>query len=341
MHKEIGIDLGSMNMSVSTAEEGIIARAPSYAAITREASPRLCSVGDDAIRAEKDAPETFRLIRPLQKGLVADDEATRYMLSHLIRMTCGNLIIHPRVILGIPFNLTEEQENVLEWTANHAGARETFLVYSPVAALAGMEIQRDAAVLIVDIGASQTSIMLTGGARILYKNTVTVGGDSFDAAIANYLNREKKIRISGRQAEIVKKKIGSVWISREDRYADIRGRDAVSGESVPVRVTSREMFDALEEPMAALLAAVCEAIAQIPTRYVGDIFHRGILLCGGGSLLDGLDKMISGVTGVNARVVQYPSDVVGIGLGRILSELPTSMKNEKLNISMRYLRAGI
>ena len=101
------------------------------------------------------------------------------------------------------------------------------------------------------------------------------------------------------------------------------------------------MFDALEEPMAALLAAVCEAIANIPTRYVGEIFYRGILLCGGGCLLDGLDKMISGVTGVNARVVQNPMDVTAIGLGRILSELPTSMKNEKLNISVRYLRTGV
>lgn len=341
MHKEIGIDLGSMNMAVSTAEEGIIARAPSVIAITREESPRLHSVGEDAIRAEKDSPDTLRVIRPLQKGLVADDEATRLMLSHLIHMTCGNLIIHPRVILGIPFNLSEEQENVLEWTANHAGARETFLVYSPIAALAGMEIPRDAAVLIVDIGASQTSIMLTGGARILYKNTVPVGGDSFDAAIAGYLNREKKIRIYSRHAETVKKKIGSVWINREDRHIDILGRDPVTHESVPVRVSSHEMFDALEEPMSALLAAVCEAINQIPSRYVADIFHRGILLCGGGSLLDGLDKMIAGVTGVNARVVQNPTDVVSIGLGRILSELPTSMKNEKLNISMRYLRTGI
>ena len=132
-----------------------------------------------------------------------------------------------------------------------------------------------------------------------------------------------------------------MWIHREERHVDLRGRDLVSGESVPLRVTSHEMFDALEEPMAALLAAICEAISQIPTRYVADIFHRGILLCGGGSLLDGLDKMISGVTGVGARVVQNPTDVVGLGLGRILSELPTSMKNEKLNISMRYLRAGI
>lgn len=341
MHKEIGIDLGSMNMSVSTAEEGIIARAPSVVAVTRTESPRLHSVGEEALRTEKETPEAVRVIRPLQKGLVADDEATRIMLSHLIHMTCGNLIIHPRVILSVPFNLTEEQENVLEWTANHAGARETFLVYSPVAALAGMEIQRDAAVFIVDIGASQTSIMLAAGARILYKNTVSVGGDSFDAAIANYISKEKKVRIITRQAEGIKRKIGSVWIHREERHVDLRGRDLVSGESVPLRVTSHEMFDALEEPMAALLAAICEAISQIPSRYVGDIFHRGILLCGGGSLLDGLDKMISGVTGVGARVVQNPTEVVGLGLGRILSELPTSMKNEKLNISMRYLRAGI
>jgi rod shape-determining protein MreB len=191
----------------------------------------------------------------------------------------------------------------------------------------------------VDIGAAGTSLMLTGGGKILYKNTVPVGGDSFSAAIVAYLLRTHKMKISTRSAEVVKKKIGTVWINRENRSLDIKGKRIDNGEMITVRLSSQEMFEALEEPTAHLLAAVCEAIGEIPSQFVGEIFHRGILLCGGGACLDGLDKMISGVTGVNARVVDLPDEVVALGLGKILADLPTSMKNEKMNVSQRCMRA--
>lgn len=338
MHKEIGIDLGSATMLVSTAEEGIIASEPSVIAIGRE-NNRMYYFGEDAERESRDTAKNLRLVHPLKEGIVANEEATRMMITHALRRTCGNLIIKPRVLIGIPFGISEEEENLIEWTAAHAGARETFLVYTPVAALAGLGIPPGSAVMMVDIGASQTSLMLTGGGKILYKNTVPVGGDSFNAAVVSYLLRMHKIKISARSAEIVKKKIGTVWINRENRSLDIKGKRVDNGEMLTVRLCTQEMFDALEEPTAHLLAAICEAIGEIPSAYVGEIFHRGILLCGGGACLDGLDKMISGVTGVNARVVDQPTEVVALGLGKILADLPTSMKNEKVNVSQRCMRA--
>ena len=338
MHKEIGIDLGSNRVLVSTAEEGIIAREPSAVAIGRETN-RLYSIGSEAIEDVKDTSKNLRLVYPMRDGILADADATRTMIAYAIHLTCGNLIIKPRVLIGIPFDMTEEQETLMEWTAAHAGARETFLVYTPVAALAGMGITPDNAVMVVDIGASRTSLMLTGGGKILYKNTVLVGGDSFDRAISEYLKIHHRMKISSRSAEAIKNKIGTVWINREDRRLDVKGKDAETGEPKTAHLSSREMFDAFEEPTARLLSAVCEAISHIPSAYVGEVFHRGILLCGGASTLDGLDKMISGVTGVNARVVDKPDEVVSLGLAKILADLPTSMKNAKINISQRCMRA--
>ncbi len=337
MPKEIGIDLGSSTILVSTAEEEIIANEPAIVAYTRD-NDRLYSIGHEALEDAADAVKALRVFRPLKKGIAVDADATRTMLSYALHLTCGNLIIKPRVLIAVPFDLNEEQESLLEWSAMHAGARETFLVYSPVAAMAGMGLLPDDAALIVDIGASQTSLLLMAGGKMHYKNTVHVGGDSFTQAIATYLYHKYGIRINSRSAEAIKLRIGTVWIEREDRRLDVRGKKEAGGEALTIRISSHEMFEALEEPTAALIAAICEAVEKIPPAYVGDVFRRGILLCGGGSNLDGLDKMISGVTGVNARVVDRAAEVIARGLGKILADLPTSMKNEKINVSARCMR---
>ncbi len=337
MHKEIGIDLGSATMLVSTAEEGIIAKEPSVVSIGRDTN-RLYSIGTEAERDAADTAKNLRIVYPLRDGIVADAEATRTMIFHAIHLTCGNVIIKPRCLIGIPFDLSDEEESLLEWSAARAGARETFLVYTPVAAIAGLGLSFEGAVLLVDIGATRTSLMLSAGNKILYKNTVAVGGNSFDAAIAEYLLRRHRIKVSARSAGIVKNKIGTLWINQEDKRIDIKGKQADDDVTATVRLSSHEMFDALEEPTARLIAAVCEAIQQIPSSLVGEVFRRGILLCGGGAQLDGLDKMISGVTGVNAHVVDRPDEVVAMGLGKILADLPTSMKNERVNISTRCMR---
>ncbi len=340
MHKEIGIDLGSSVMLVSTAEEAIIAREPTVVAVRRE-DKSLMGVGRAAEEVARDPSKDISLIRPLRDGLFADPEATRLMIDRALHLTCGNHIIKPRVLIGVPFTTTEEEENLLEWTAIRAGARETFFVYTPIAVMAGLNLPPDSAALIVDIGASQTSLMLIGGGKILYKNTVAAGGDDFNAAIVSYLAKQYGVRISTRSAEAIKLRIGTVWIHHEDKKVDIKGKSIQSGELVTVRLSSREMFDALEEPTACLIAAVCEAISKIPSPYVGEVFSRGILLSGGGAMLDGLDKMISGVTGVGARVVDRPDEITALGLGKILADMPTSMKNQKTNVSLRCMRLGI
>ena len=338
MHKEIGIDLGSANILVSTAEEGIIAKEAAVAAIDRE-SNRLQAIGAAAEQCAQETAKSVVLVRPLRSGILADAEATRAMLLHAIRETCGNLVIKPRVLIGVPFDLTEEGETLLEWTAARAGARETFFVYTPIAARVGLGLLSDSAVLIADIGASQTNLMLSGGGKVLYKKTVKVGGDAFDNAISAYLLEKYQMKINARSAETIKLRIGTVWINREERMIDVKGKHVGEGKAVTVHLSSREMFDAFEEPMAQLIAAFCDAISAIPSAYVGEVFHRGILLCGGACQLDGLDKMISGVTGVNTRVVERPDEVVADGLAKILADLPTAMKNEKINVSALCMRA--
>lgn len=339
MHKEIGIDLGSADMRVCTAEEGMILKEPSVVAYAAD-SNRVVAYGSEAVRLAEEN-KNLRLYRPIRNGILDNMDATQSMIGYLFKKTCPNVIIKPRLLLGIPFGVKEEEEVLLEYAAVRAGAREAFTVYNPIAAMIGLGLTRDDAALIVDIGAHDTGLLLMAGGKSMYENTVPVGGDSFDAAIAVYLQNVHKIKISSRSTEAIKMKIGTVWINRTDKKIDVKGKNIETGEPATVRLSAREMFDAFEEPTARLVAVICEAIEKIPSAYVGEVFQRGILLCGGGACLDGLDKLISGVTGVNARVVEKPEDVVAAGISQILAELPTSMKNEKINISKRCLRADL
>ncbi len=315
MYKNIGIDLGASKVTVSAEKVGILSTEEALAALRGE-DGSLLGIGDGIDRYGVEGDKEVVLRRVFHESPVVP-EYTRAIISKCIEKWSGTSC--GRLLLSIPCNFSEVEEGALAEMAVSAGASEVYLVYSPVAALVGNGLGPDISAIVVDIGATRTNMIAVCHGRIFCKKTYTVGGESFDRAIADYLLREHKVLVDAEVAETVKIKVGTVWVGNEKRTVEVHGRDITNNDYCTVRVSSEEMFAALEEPMAALIEGVCETITKIPADCVQDVFDIGILLSGGGCLLEGIDKMIGGVTGVNASRLHNPKEAVAMGLAELLS----------------------
>ncbi len=333
MRKRIGIDLGASKIVVSAAGEGILSRENALVALSRENGAFL-GIGGDTDRYYSLESEEVTLNRIFRDGIVVPDYTKAAIARCLSRYGDGSAG-QVCLFMSIPCGFSEVEESALAEVAVQAGASECYLIYSPIAALAGSGIDLRQSSVIVDIGAARTNILTICHGRIFHKATFTAAGNGFDRAILDYLLEKHKVKISQQTAEAIKIKIGTVWVGNEKKYIDVRGRDATNGDYCTVRLCSDEMFTALEEPMAALIEGVCDAITKIPADCVQEVFDTGILLSGGGSLLDGLDKMISGVTGVSTALLNTPEDTVGLGLAALLAGADTPTEAGTLNIT-RY-----
>ena len=335
MQKGLGIDLGSSAVVVSSIDGTILSKEASVVALRREDNSVL-AVGNEAEKLfSRNKTGEVRVIRPFKESIITK-EYTENLISCALRNVERSA--PTQTLISIPCCLSEVEEGALRELATRAGASETYLVYSPIAALVGSGVPLNRSSLSVNIGAARTDIMLICRGRIFHKSTLDVAGDDFDLAIASYVMNKYGVKISLRTAEAVKMSIGTVWLSSDRKYIDIKGRDARTKEIRTVRISSDEMFAALEEPTSAIVGAICNAIAKIPSDCVNEVFERGIMLCGGGSLLDGLDKMIGGITEVRTTVLANPMEVVSAGLSRILSVMPEKMPKGTTNISREYLK---
>ena len=316
MYKNIGIDLGASKVAVSAEQAGVLSALDVPSLLLGEDSS-LPKIGDGISRHGAEEDGRGRLRRVFQEGLLVP-EHTRATIAKCIDRwgdaPCEQLL------LSIPCHFSEVEESALTQMAREAGADAAYLVYSPIAALIGNDLGLDIGAIVVDIGATRTNVLALCHGRIVYKKTYAVGGDSFDRAIAEYLLRKHKVQVDKEAAETVKIKVGTVWIGNEKRTVEVHGRDVTNNDYCTVRVSSEEMFTAFEEPMAALIEGVCETITKIPADCVQDIFDIGILLSGGGCLLEGIDKMIGGVTGVNASRLYNPMETVASGLSKLLEQ---------------------
>ena len=316
MYKNIGIDLGASKVVVSAAKVGILSCRDAVLAFRSE-DGSLLGIGDEMDRNATERDGGVILRRVFHDSPVVP-EYTQAALAECIRewtgAGCG------RLLLSIPCNFSEVEETALAEMAVNAGASEVYLVYSPIAALVGNDLDLDINAILVDIGATRTNMIAVCHGRIFCKKTYEVGGESFDRAIADYLLRQHKVKVDLATAEKVKLSVGTVWIGNEKRTTDVHGRDTTNGDYCTVRISSEEMFAALEEPMAALIEGVCETITKIPADCVQEVFDTGVLLSGGGCLLEGIDKMIGGVTGVNASRLRDPREAVAMGLADLLGK---------------------
>lgn len=333
MYTHIGIDLGAAKVAVSAPGGGILSL--SHTPVYLEASA-LPDAGQSADRGHGDVGEG-RASAPVFRDNIVIPEHTAAMIRGVLERE--DVSPESALLFGIPCSFSEIEESALVELALGAGAREAHLVYSPLAALVGNELDPGMGAIVVDIGAARTDILVMARGRIVYKKTQKVGGNDFDTAIMEYVRRMHKVDISPETAETVKKKVGTVWIGDEKRAVEVSGRDLTNGDYCTVRIVSEEMFTALEEPTATLIEGICTAITRIPPDLVREVFDTGILLSGGTAQLEGLDRMISGVTGVNATPMNDPIHTVARGLAILAGEkMPSGVGTG--NISRYIMKAA-
>ncbi len=322
MNKDIGIDLGTASVLVYVKGKGIVVSEPSVVAIDTN-SDRILKVGREAQQMLGRTPGNIMAIRPLRDGVISQYDVTLKMLQHFIRRACGSVLFKPRVIICVPSGITEVEERAVVDAATQAGARRTYLIEEPVAAAigAGIDISIPNGNMVVDIGGGTTdnAVICLGG--VVVSESIKVAGDKFDEAIIRYVRRKHNVLIGERTAEQIKMKVGGAWQRDEPRMIEVKGRCLVQGLPRVVRISSMEMPDALEEPITAIVESVCSVIERTPPELIGDILYNGIVMTGGGSLLYGLDRLISNVTGLKTRVADKPVACVAIGTGKALDNI--------------------
>jgi rod shape-determining protein MreB len=325
---DIGIDLGTANTLVYVKDRGIVLREPSVVAI-QAGTNRVLAVGEEAKRMLGRTPGSIVAIRPLRAGVIADFEVTEAMLRYFIRKVHGRRQwVRPRVIVAVPSGITEVEKRAVKDSALHAGAREVHLIEEPMAAAigVGLPVQEPAGNMIVDIGGGTTEVALISLAGIVCKRSVRFGGDEMDEAIVQYMKRVYNLAIGERTAEAIKITLGSAYDLGEEASMDVKGRDLIAGLPKTLTIHSREIREALHEPVSQIVDAVRTTLEHCPAELAADLVDRGLVLCGGGSLLRGIDKLISEQTGLPVHRAEDPMSAVAIGTGIVLNELHVMRK---------------
>jgi len=323
--EDIGIDLGTASVLVYIKGKGVVLNEPSVVAIEKN-SEKVIAVGEEARRMLGKTPGNIIAIRPMRNGVIADYHVTERMLRYFIQKACGKrMFFKPRVLVCIPTGVTSVEERAVLQAALQAGARRAWLVEEPLAAAlgAGINISEATGNMVVDIGGGTTDIAVLSLGGIVCNKSLRIGGDHFDEAIIRYIRREYNLMIGERTAEDIKIKIGTAYPRgrREDESLDIRGRDLVSGLPKVITIKARESFVALQEPVEAVVMAVKEVLEKTPPELAADIINQGIVMTGGGSLLDGLDTLLSQETKLSIHIADDPVSCVAIGTGVALGSM--------------------
>jgi rod shape-determining protein MreB len=320
---DIGIDLGTANTLVYVKDKGIVLREPSVVAISTS-SRKVLAVGEEAKRMLGRTPGNIQAIRPMKDGVIADFDITEAMLRYFIRKVHSNSFrVAPRVIIAIPSGITEVEKRAVKESATHAGAREVLTIEEPMAAAigVGLPVDEPAANMIVDIGGGTTEIAIISLAGVVFSKSIRVAGDELDTAIINYMKRAYNLLIGERTAEEIKMKIGSAYPLEEELAMEVKGRDSVAGLPKTIHITSQEIREALGDTIAAIVDAVRNALERCPPELSADLVDRGFVMAGGGSLLRGIDRLLSDKTGLPVTVADDPLSAVANGTGIVLSDL--------------------
>ncbi len=303
--------------------KGIVLREPSVVAV-RKNTREILAIGEGARQMIGRTPGDIVAIRPLRNGVIADYDLTREMLKYLIRRICrGRVFLRPRTVVSVPAGTTEvERRAVIEATIS-AGAREVFLIEEPVAAAigAGLPVHEASGNMVIDIGGGTTDIAVISLGGVVTGQSVRVGGDAMDEAIARFIRRANNLMVGERTAEEVKMAIGSAFPLPEEATLEVRGRDYVSGLPKTVVVRSEDIREALQEPLAVIVNAVRNTVERTPPELVADIMHKEIVMTGGGALLRRVGDLIHSEIGMPVRVADDPLTSVALGTGRALEHL--------------------
>lgn len=333
--KDMGIDLGTANTLVYIKGKGIVIREPSVVAIQTE-TKEVLAVGEEAKRMIGRTPGNIVAIRPLKDGVIADFDITQSMLKYFIKRSfSGRTLFQPRVVVCVPSGVTEVEKRAVEEAAINAGAKDAFLIEEPMAAAigAGLPVQEPTGSLVVDVGGGTTEVAVISLGGIVTSKSIRVGGDELDESIINYVKKEYSLMIGERTAEDVKITIGSANPKNKETKMNIRGRDLISGLPKTIEITSKEIAEAMKEQVYGILDAIKSTLEKTPPELAADIMELGIMLTGGGALLDGLDKLIATETGMPVNIAEDPLDCVAIGTGKALDSIEvlrrTTMHSKK------------
>lgn len=328
---DIGVDLGTASVLVYLKGKGIVLNEPSVVAIDKT-NGRIIAVGEEARRMLGRTPGNIVAIRPLKEGVIADYDTTERMLRYFIDKACGKrYIFKPRVMICIPSGVTGVEERAVREAALQAGAKQAYLIEEPLAAAlgVGLDISDATGNMIVDIGGGTTDVAVLSLGGVVCSKSLRVGGDKFDEAIVRYIRREYNLMIGERTAEELKIQVGTAYPQgkKGEKSIEIRGRDLVSGLPKTITVTAEETNHALAEPVEAVVGAVKEVLEKTPPELSADIINRGIVMTGGGSLLDGLDTLLQEVTGLPVYVSEDSIASVALGTGKALGMLNVLQKS--------------
>jgi rod shape-determining protein MreB len=328
--KDIGIDLGTANVSIHVKGRGVVLDEPSVVAIESE-TKRVLAVGEEARRMVGRTPGNIVAIRPLRDGVIADFEITEIMLKAFIDRVGGRTwYSHPRILICAPTNITSVEQKAIREAAERSGAKDVFLEEEPKAAAigAGMDIYQPSGNMVVDIGGGTTDVAVLSMGDVVTASSIKVAGDKFDAAIMKYIKNKYKLLIGERTSEDIKIKIATVYTGGRREEIDIRGRDMVSGLPLTVTINSDEVREALWEPVSSIVAAAKSVLERTPPELSADIIDRGVILTGGGALLDGLDALLAEELKVPVLIAEDPMHCVVKGTGLLLDHLDRSPRKK-------------
>ena len=320
---DLAIDLGTANTLVYARGKGIVVNEPSIVAINKNTN-EVEAVGKEAKEMLGRTPGNIVAIKPMKDGVIADFKITEKMLNYFIQKAHNRkMLVHPRIVIGVPSEITQVEKRAVEDSAYRAKASEVYLVeQAMVAAIgAGLPITEPSGNMVVDIGGGTTEVAVISLAGIVYSQSVRVGGDKMDDAIAAYLKRKYNLAIGEQTAEKIKIQIGNAYPVEKQMTTEVKGRDLVAGVPKTVIVNSDEIREALTEPINNIVEAVLTALVKTPPVLAADIVDQGIVLTGGGALLRNLDVLLREETGLPVMVCDDPISAVVLGSGKALDHM--------------------
>ena len=321
--KDIGIDLGTANILVTIKGKGIVLREPSVISVNAKTGG-IIATGFEAKEMVGRTPKEINAIKPLKDGVIADFTATKLLLKNILERVCKRYnAVRPRVLVGVPSGITEVEERAVEESIIRAGAREVYLIEEPMAAAigAGIEIEEPSGNIIVDIGGGTTEVAVISLGGIVVCNSLRIAGDELDEDIINYIKKELNLAIGESTAEQIKKQIGCALPLMTEMTMEIKGRDLNDGLPRTETISSVQIEEAMRESIAKIVEVIKATLEKAPPELASDIMEKGIMLAGGGALIQNLDKLISIETGMPVFIADEPLDCVVKGTEKTLQDI--------------------
>jgi rod shape-determining protein MreB len=320
--KDLGIDLGTVHVLVCDGGQ-VVLHEPSVVALIA-AESKVVAWGQEAKDMYGRAPETVEVTRPLRDGVIADYEVTATLLKYIIEKVCGPFrLFRPRVIITVPYGATSVESRAVQEAAYEAGSSDVFLLPEPLAAAYGadLSVATPTGSLVVSLGGGATQAAVVSMNSMVSAHTARLGGLRLDEAIIGYIRKKYGLLIGEQSAEDIKLKIGAAVPQEEEQSLEIQGRDQVNGLPRSITLATNEVVEALQEPLSAIVGVVKTVLEKTPPELAADVIDRGMMLCGGGSLLRGMDKLLTKETGIPAYVAENPMACVALGTGRAFKYL--------------------